>query len=132
MGRVTPLTMAAPSLRRKRMQLVTSSTSANLPRGILASMGPAWRNHVDISQRERDLRTLAGSDQPTFAMAVMVTVGLTALTLICLGPSSRAVTLGQELDSNYEGVVLSYFVIMSRAPFVAQYTVWSARAAWEA
>ena len=36
------------------MQLVTSSTSANLPRGILASIGPAWEYQTDISQMERE------------------------------------------------------------------------------
>ena len=54
-GRVTPLTMPALSLSRNRMQLVTSSTSANLPRGILSSIGPA----------------LAGSDQPTCQLLIV-------------------------------------------------------------
>ena len=76
-GRVTPFTIAAFSLRRNRMQLTTSSTSANLPRGIFANMGPA----------------LAGSDHPTLPMAVIVTVGFTAFTRIFFGPSSRAATL---------------------------------------
>ena len=48
-GKVTPLTMEDFSLSKKSMQLTTSSTSANLPSGILASIGPAF----------------AGSDQPT-------------------------------------------------------------------
>ena len=78
-------------------------TSANLPRGILSSMGPA----------------LAGSDHPTLAMAVMVTVGFTAFTLICLGPSSSAATLTQ--GNNFENYLQQYyFVTMSSAPLVAQ------------
>ena len=94
MGNVTPFTIADFPLKRNTMQLTTSSTSANLPRGILASIGSA----------------LAGSDHPTcnhgfqsyfymlvklstLAIAVIVTVGLTAFTLICLGPNSKAATL---------------------------------------
>ena len=104
-GRVTPFTIAAFSLSRKRIQLTTSSTSANRPRGILASMGPA----------------LAGSDHPTLPMAVMVTVGLTAFTRMLFGPSSRAATLKYSiLISDSETLFDSYLVIMSRAPFVPQ------------
>ena len=49
MGNVTPFTIADFPLKRNTIQLTTSSSSANLPRGILASIGSAF----------------AGSDQPT-------------------------------------------------------------------
>ena len=48
-GRVTPFTIPDLLLSKNKMQFVTSSISANLPRGILANIGFA----------------LAGSDQPT-------------------------------------------------------------------
>ena len=73
MGRLTPLIMAAASLSRNRMGLATSCGVAKRRSGIAASIGPL----------------LAGSLQARSAIGVRVTVGLTLLTRMPLGPSSR-------------------------------------------
>ena len=68
---------------------------------------------------------------PTLPISVIVTVGLTAFTLILCGPNSRAATLRSNFKDTHLPVH-TYLVTMSRAPLVAQYTVWSPRAACEA
>ena len=49
----------------------------------------------------------------------MVTVGLTAFTLILCGPNSRAATLRSNFKETHLPVH-TYLVTMSRAPLVAQ------------